>query len=376
MAPEQSRGETHLLDGRTDIWALGVILYELLTRRRPFLGRDSGEIFQEIRTRDPKPLRQLAPQVDRSLEQIVLTCLQKDPSKRFTTAADLIEELRRWQRLTDQPPSTMILPGPSISTLSLEKPARRWVRPAAVAAIALLIVGLIVVVSLNIPAPTPTETGAFIELQPEDLQVQQWYPLLTASEYPRPVWHSKEGAARFLPQPESETITLSPIDYGLVALGSTRAREYKLQLYIEQKPWAGSCGVFWGLHKGPDGALLCQALMLERGDDAEGRPTFVWQRRWIRANLGSDTPFMTGGIGNPQHVDYPGFVPHKLELTIRGGIPVAARWDAVPMPEFQPNPAQARPDDGEFLGQFGILARDSQTIYRAGQIMLLDSPDR
>jgi hypothetical protein len=352
-----------------------VILYELLTRRRPFLGRDSGEIFQEIRTREPKPLRQLAPQVDRSLEQIVLTCLQKDPSKRFTTAADLIDELRRWQRLTDQPPSTMILPGPSISTLSLEKPARRWIKPAVVTAIALLLMGLIVVVALNLPAPTST-TRAFIELPAKDIKVKQWYPLLTASEYPRPVWLSKQGAAQFLPQPQSQSIALSPIDYGLVALGSTRAREYKLQVYIEQKPWAGSCGVFWGLHEGPDGALLCQALVLERGDDKDGRPTFVWQRRWIRSHLGSDTPFMTEGIGKPQHVDFPGFVPHKLELTIRGGIPVAARWDTVPLPEFQSDPAQARPDDGEYLGQFGILARDSQTFFREGQILLLDSPDR
>src|SRR5262249_27085682 len=72
MAPEQVRGETHRLDGRTDVWALGVILYLGLLGRQPFSGRDPGEIFDEILHRDPKPPRQVNDRIPRELERICL----------------------------------------------------------------------------------------------------------------------------------------------------------------------------------------------------------------------------------------------------------------------------------------------------------------
>jgi serine/threonine protein kinase len=96
MAPEQVRGETHRLDGRTDIWALGVMLYEALTGRRPFLGETPEEIADEIQHRDPKPPRQVCRDVPRSLEQICLCCLSKAPAARYPTAGDLAIALRKW----------------------------------------------------------------------------------------------------------------------------------------------------------------------------------------------------------------------------------------------------------------------------------------
>ncbi len=95
MAPEQVRGETHRLDGRTDVWALGVILYRGLRGRPPFAGRDRREIFDEILHRDPKPPRQRA-DVPRELERICLKCLAKRMGDRYRTCDDLADDLRNW----------------------------------------------------------------------------------------------------------------------------------------------------------------------------------------------------------------------------------------------------------------------------------------
>ena len=75
MSPEQIRGESHWLDGRADIWAIGIMLYELLTSRRPFQGETLDELAIEIRQREPKPPRQINPDVPASLETICLKCL-------------------------------------------------------------------------------------------------------------------------------------------------------------------------------------------------------------------------------------------------------------------------------------------------------------
>ena len=100
MAPEQVAGKSHHLDGRTDVWALGVLLYQLLTGRLPFRSKEVSLLFEEIRDRDPKPLRMINDTVPVELERIVLKCLAKSVSDRYATAGDLASDLRRWQTQT------------------------------------------------------------------------------------------------------------------------------------------------------------------------------------------------------------------------------------------------------------------------------------
>ncbi|MEX0586380.1 MAG: serine/threonine-protein kinase [Pirellulales bacterium] len=95
MAPEQVRGEAHRLDGRSDVWAIGVMLYEMLTGRRPFRGNTANEVFDEILWRTPKPLRQIDDGIPDELERICLKSLAKDVHERYTSAAGLAEDLRR-----------------------------------------------------------------------------------------------------------------------------------------------------------------------------------------------------------------------------------------------------------------------------------------
>jgi serine/threonine protein kinase len=90
MAPEQVRGETRMLDGRADIGAVGVLLYEMLTGQRPFRGNNFDELSQQISQRDPKPPRQIDDRIPRELERICLKCLSKTVTARYSSAKDLV----------------------------------------------------------------------------------------------------------------------------------------------------------------------------------------------------------------------------------------------------------------------------------------------
>lgn len=94
MAPEQVRGEAHRLDGRCDIWALGVMLYETLAGTTPFRAEDRDELADEILNRNAKPLRQIRPFTPRGLDAIALKCLAKDPRQRYATAGDVANAIR------------------------------------------------------------------------------------------------------------------------------------------------------------------------------------------------------------------------------------------------------------------------------------------
>jgi serine/threonine protein kinase len=147
MSPEQTMGEE--LDGRTDLFSLGIVLYEMATGRQAFPGSATAAVFDAILHRDPVAPVKVNPQLPSGLEEILNKALEKDP--RLQTASDFRVDLQRLKRESDSRSSTRAVEqpevapesaGPSTPIVSAPAPPKRkgWISTALQAAVVIALI--------------------------------------------------------------------------------------------------------------------------------------------------------------------------------------------------------------------------------------------
>jgi serine/threonine protein kinase/tetratricopeptide (TPR) repeat protein len=136
MSPEQTRGDK--LDPRTDLWSLGIVLFEMLTGERPFAGDDHVSVARAILDDDPKALRHLGIDVPAELAATVCRLLEKDPGRRYQTASELLADLRRIRELMiDSEGLTLSAPS--------QPQSRRAARSVPIVVLAVVVTGVVAV---------------------------------------------------------------------------------------------------------------------------------------------------------------------------------------------------------------------------------------
>lgn len=153
MSPEQLRGQD--VDRRSDIFSLGILLYELATGRRPFLGDNNADVTSAILKESPPPMSALNPDLPHHLNRIVGRCLEKEPDNRYQSALDIRNELRILRKEVESGVSQPGAPAP-VQKAAGGTRGRWWM---VIAAAVIVVGGLVFLQGRDTPAP-PTEPAA------------------------------------------------------------------------------------------------------------------------------------------------------------------------------------------------------------------------
>ncbi|MEQ8789298.1 MAG: serine/threonine-protein kinase [Pirellulaceae bacterium] len=370
MSPEQTRGEAHLLDGRTDVWSLGVVCYELLARRRPFRGRTGDELFEQILTHEPPPIASLAQDVPEELTAVCMKCLRKSLTERYQDAASVAGALR----------SLKVARHPAANL-------RRMLAAAGASLLLLLTAAAAVIAYHNNSQVEPSPPGApgpprnidratisTLEETPwTDVSLANWRNLLP---------ETRNGSIEY--QPQTNTLTLSSTQAMAIRLGALRASDVPYRLRVRITVQDGQTDYQSGL-----------LLGFRPGAEADGGATFDYQEISVREK--PERPVAVDRYRNTalinargktyiqprQLVSHDFIRPHEkdlhpekfkrrydLEIGVDAQGLVDMRVNGAPATRLVENSVNAETSHQDYLGEFGILHQCGAVIVSNYQMKI------
>lgn len=374
MSPEQAAGHNRLLTPQTDIYSLGVILFQLLTGRLPYVADSAESYRQQTLHREPRPPRTINDHISPELEQICLKCLARHVTHRYTTAADLAQELRRCLPQTDVRPESSAPKTLAGSPLSRGRVWGVW----GMLALASL---LLVLGTYNIdktprpeiperplphqasaldpqPAPEVPSPRPFQQLPAQEIVPFRWYRLMEVE----PVTLSgpqRPGDGKHYDR-ESESLTIANAGQGMFRLGTVASDSYQIRVEVSQPgEWKGAAGLFLGISDDEETDRSGQLILFlqNTGPDWKEHPLLA-VRYLVRMSGEEGFHYTPPQTAVPYSVKLPRTTPGQsvhLEVEVDQGTVSSVRCGHQELPVLL-DPELAEAFEGlEVTGQVGVV---------------------